>query len=52
MHGPKDKDRRGSDNFRGDPECQQRDGEVIDYRMHVIRADQLSRDDVALTRRR
>ncbi len=33
LHGPKEKERRGSQDFRGDPECQHRDGEVIDYRM-------------------
>jgi hypothetical protein len=47
----KDQDRRGGEDFRGDPECQQRDGEVIDNWMQVIRADKLSRHDVTLTRR-
>ena len=37
----KEQDRRGGQDFRGDPEGQQRDREVIDDWMQMIRADQL-----------
>jgi hypothetical protein len=35
LHGPKEQDRRGSEDFRGDPECQQRDDEVIVFPVTV-----------------
>ena len=40
-HVREKEDRRGGEDFRGDPEGQQRDREVIDDRMQMIRADQL-----------
>ena len=43
----REQDRRGGEDFRGDPEGQQRDREVIDDRMQMIRADQLSKHEVS-----
>ncbi len=44
----REQDRRGGEDFRGDPEGQQRDREVIDDRMQMIRADQLSKHESRL----
>ena len=39
----REQDRRGGEDFRGDPEGQQRDREVIDDGMQMIGADQSSK---------
>src|SRR4029077_11796965 len=44
-----EQDRRGREDFRGDPEGQQRDREVIDDRMEMIRADQLRKHNASLS---